>query len=100
MAAIISTGSLPKLLWPGLKSIHGIEYTQYPTYYDKLFATVPSDKAWEEYVVVTGFTLGREKAQGAGMTFDDQAQGPTTRIVNTTYALELRSRLRGETDAA
>ena len=87
MAGIISTGSLPKLLWPGIKAIHGNTYNQHPRTYPSLFTTVPSDKAWEEYVVATGFTLARAKAEGQGMTFDDQAQGPTTRIVNTTYAL-------------
>jgi Mu-like prophage major head subunit gpT len=87
MAGIISTGSLPKLLWPGIKAIHGNTYNQHPRTYPSLFTTVPSDKAWEDYVVATGFTLARAKAEGQGMTFDDQAQGPTTRIVNTTYAL-------------
>lgn len=87
MAGIITTGSLPKLLWPGIKSIHGIEYSQHPRTYTELFNKVSSDKAWEEYVVATGFTLAQVKAQGAGMAFDDQVQGPTTRIVNTTYAL-------------
>jgi len=87
MAGIISTGSLPKLLWPGIKAIHGNAYNQHDKTYAKLFTQVSSDKAWEEYVVATGFTLARAKAEGQGMTFDDQAQGPTTRIVNTTYAL-------------
>jgi hypothetical protein len=87
MAGIITTGSLPKLLWPGIKDIHGMEYSQWPKAYPNLFKTVTSDKAWEEYVVATGFVLGRAKPEGQGMTFDDQAQGPTTRIVNTTYAL-------------
>lgn len=87
MAAIITTGSLPKLLWPGIKDIHGVEYTQHPRIYPQLFETVQSDKAWEEYVVATGFIAGAQKAQGQSMLFDDQAQGPTTRITNTTYAL-------------
>jgi len=87
MAAIISTGSLPKLLWPGIKDIHGVEYSQHPRIFPELFTEVKSDKAWEDYVVATGFTMARAKAEGQGMTFDDQAQGPTTRIVNTTYAL-------------
>lgn len=87
MAGIITTGSLPKLLWPGVKDVHGIEYSQHPRIYPQLFTTVSSDKAWEDYVVATGFVMGREKPQGQGMTFDDQAQGPTTRLTNTTYAL-------------
>ncbi len=87
MAGIISTGSLPKLLWPGIKDIHGVEYSQQPKTFEGLFTEVSSDKAWEDYVTVTGFVSARAKAEGQGMTFDDQAQGPTTRIVNTTYAL-------------
>src|SRR6267142_5246179 len=87
MAAIITTGSLPKALWPGVKDFHGLEYSQVPKTWPSLFTTVPSDKAYEEYVVATGFMAGMQKNQGTGMQFDDQAQGPTTRITNTTYAL-------------
>lgn len=87
MAGIITTGSLPKLLWPGVKDVHGMTYSQWPRIYSQLFTTVSSDKAWEDYLVATGFVIGQVKPQGQGMVYDDQAQGPTTRITNTTYAL-------------
>jgi hypothetical protein len=87
MAAVITTGSLPKLLWPGIKSLHGIAYNKHPKIYPSLFDTVTSDKAYEEYVVATGFGIGQLKPQGQSMAFDDQQQGPTTRLVNATYAL-------------
>lgn len=87
MAGIITTGSLPKALWPGVKDWHGQNYSQWPKMYSQLFEATTSDKAYEEYVVATGFQMARAKPEGQSMTFDDQAQGPTTRIVNTTYAL-------------
>jgi hypothetical protein len=87
MASIINTGSLPALNWPGIKDIHGIDYKQHPRRYEGMFTTVSSDKGWEDYLTVTGFVMGREKPQGQGMSFDDQTQGPTTRLTNVTYAL-------------
>jgi hypothetical protein len=84
---IITTGSLPKLLWPGLYDLWGRFYNKYEKIYPKLFNTTNSDKAYEEYQEVTGFTLGQVKPQGQSMTYDSVQQGFTTRLINTTYAL-------------
>ena len=84
---IITTGSLPKLLWPGIQSLWGISYNKHPKVYPSLFDTTMSDKAWEDLVNVTGFSIGQVKPQGQSMAYDGQSQGPTTRLTNTTYAL-------------
>jgi hypothetical protein len=84
---LITTGSLPKLLWPGLYDLWGRFYNKYEKIYPKLFNTTYSDKAWEEYQEVTGFTFGQVKPQGQSMAYDSVVQGFTTRLVNTTYAL-------------
>lgn len=84
---VITTGSLPKLLWPGLKAISGATYRQHEKYFDKWTTRVESDKAWEEYQGITGFGFAQVKPQGQGMAFDDQQQGFNTRITNVTYAL-------------
>ena len=84
---IITTGSLPKLLWPGLYSLWGRSYNQHPKVYPSLFNTTNSDKAYEEYQEVTGFNLAQIKPQGQSIMYDSVQQGFTTRLVNTTYAL-------------
>ena len=87
MPGVISTGSLPKLNWPGLKSISGTTYRQHPKYYSQWTTQVESDKAWEEYQGITGFGFGSVKNQGESMSFDSQQQGFNTRITNMTVAL-------------
>ena len=84
---VITTGSLPKLLWPGLQELFGVSYKQHPKTYPMLFDTVSSDKAYEEYVQVTGFGVGQFKAQGTSIAYDSQQQGYTTRLTNSAYAL-------------
>jgi hypothetical protein len=84
---LITTGSLPKLLWPGLYDLWGRFYNKYEKIYPKLFNTTYSDKAYEEYQEVTGFTFGQVKPQGQSMAYDSVVQGFTTRLINTTYAL-------------
>lgn len=87
MPGVINTGSLPKLLWPGLQEIFGVWYKEHPATYNRLFNIVKSDKAYEEYVGVTGFAPGAVKSQGASIYYDSQQQGYTTRITNVTYGL-------------
>mgnify|MGYP001446282420 CR=1 FL=1 len=84
---VITTGSLPKLLWPGLQLLFGVSYNKHESIWPKLFETVKSDKAYEEYVQVTGFGLGQFKPQGQSLSYDSQQQGYTTRLTNASYAL-------------
>lgn len=84
---VITTGSIPKALWPGLQELFGVSYNKHPPTYKMLFDTVKSDKAYEEYVQVTGFGLGQFKPQGQSIAYDSQQQGFTTRLTNAAYAL-------------
>lgn len=84
---VITTGSLPKLLWEGLQEIFGVSYKQHDKTYPRLFNLVSSDKKWEEYVGITGFGPGAIKPEGQGLSYDSQAQGAVTRLTNVTYAL-------------
>ena len=86
-AGVITTGSLPKLLWPGLQELFGVTYNQHEKTYPLLFDTVKSDKAYEEYVQVTGFGIGQYKPQGQSISYDSQQQGFVTRLTNAAYAL-------------
>ena len=84
---VITTGSLPKLLWPGLQELFGVSYAKHAATWPELFDTVKSDKAYEEYVQVTGFGIGQYKPQGQSIAYDSQQQGFTTRLTNSAYAL-------------
>lgn len=85
--AVITTGSLPKLNWPGLKLVFGNTYDEVPKTYPSLFKTVSSDKNWEEYQQVTGFGIGQIKPQGQSIAYGTQYQAYTTRLTNITFAL-------------
>jgi len=84
---VITTGSNPKLLWPGLQEVFGIAYKEHPLTYPSLFSEVKSDKNYEEYVGYVGLGLAQFKGQGQPIAFDSMQQGFTTRLTNATYAL-------------
>ena len=87
MAGVITTGAHPKALWPGVKEWFGREYKKTPRTSKKIFSTEKSRKNYEEDVELTGFGLAPIKAQGAGVEYDSETQGPTTRYTHDTYAL-------------
>lgn len=87
MAGIITTGSYPKALWPGVKKWYGNAYNEYQTEYDKLFEKFTSEKAWEEFVGKVGLGLAVVKPEGASITYDSTQQGFTTRAQHVVYAL-------------
>ena len=83
----ITTGSLTKALWPGVNAWYGETYNEWPAEYPDLFEEQSSSKAFEEEVGVSGFGLAVEKAEGAGVSYDDARQSYINRYVNRTYAL-------------
>lgn len=84
---IINTGSFAKALWPGINAWFGLRYKEWPTEYTALFDEEKSGKAFEEEVGVSGFGLAAEKAEGAGITFDEASQSFVMRYNNKTYSL-------------
>ena len=87
MSGLIMTSTHPKALWPGVKAWWGKAYNDHQVEYTDLFDTETSDKAYEEKVQLTGFGLAQIKAQGAGVAYDSEAQGFTTRFTHIAYAL-------------
>ncbi len=85
--AVITTGSHPQKLWPGIKKFFGDSYGEKPLKCDMVFDAVSSDKAYEKYVEETGFGLAPIKPEGDGVSYDTDAQGYTYTLYNTTYAL-------------
>jgi hypothetical protein len=84
---IITTGAHPKALWPGVKGWWGNVYNEFQTEYKELVDEVTSDKAYEDVVEDTGFSLGALKSQGGSITYDANLQGYTSRAIHVTYAL-------------
>jgi hypothetical protein len=89
MAGVITTGSLPKLLWPGLNKIWGLTYEEWEngSEWKKIFPITQSDKNYEEDVGITGFGLAPSKSEGDSIYFDTHKQAFVTRYQNVTYAL-------------
>jgi hypothetical protein len=82
----LNTGSLSKLLWPGINKIWGESYAQYKDEYPEIFRKYTSDRNWEEDVGMSGFTLLSVKGEGAPITYDTMKQGFTTRYIHVVYA--------------
>lgn len=84
---IISTGSHPKLLWPGVYETWGQIYDSHLKEYEDLYDIRESDKAYEQAVQVTPFGLAPVKPQGQSVTYDGEVQGPVTTFQHIAYAL-------------
>ena len=84
---VITTGSHPKLLWPGVFTTWGQMYDEHQQEFSDLYDVKTSDKAYEQTVQVTPFGLAPIKAQGAGVTYDGEVQGVITTFQHIAYAL-------------
>lgn len=87
MAGVITTGSHPKALWPGMHKFFGREYSENPQEWSQIFDTETSEKNYEEDTEVTGFGLAPVKAQAGAVSFDSESQGSTKRYTHVTYGL-------------
>lgn len=85
--AVITTGSHPKALWPGIHAWWGREYNKLPLYAGQMFDVTRSKMAYEEDVEATGFGLAPVKTQGAAVSYDDESQGTVTRYTHVAYSL-------------
>lgn len=85
--SVITSSSFAKLLWPGLNSIYGKEYADYPVEWDKLFEKNTSDRAYEEDLGLSSFGLASVKTEGAPISYDSERQGFTSRYNHVVYAL-------------
>jgi hypothetical protein len=84
---LITTGSHPKALWPGVHAFWGQTYNAHATEYTDLFDQLDSSQAYEEDVQITGFGLAPAKAEGASVSYDSEIQGPVQRYQHIAYAL-------------
>ncbi len=85
--SVITTGSHPKALWPGVHKFVMGEYSEHPTEYNQIFDIQSSKQAYEEDVEITGFGLAQTKAEGAATAYDTHSQGFTKRYTHVAYSL-------------
>lgn len=85
--SVISTGSHPKALWPGVRAWVMNDYETHEKEYTQIFDVQSSKMAYEEDVELSGFGLVKVKAEGAAVEYDTITQGPTTRYRHVAYSL-------------
>ena len=85
--AVITTGSHPKALWPGVKKWFGREYNRHEQVWSKIFEEDSSDKAYEEDAELTGFGLMPVKPEGDSISYDSETQGYVKRYTNVVYGM-------------
>jgi hypothetical protein len=84
---VITTGSHPKLLWPGVYTTWGQVYDAHEKEYTDLYEIKYSEKAYEQGVQVTPFGLAPVKNQGASVSYDGEVQGVVNTYQHVAYAL-------------
>jgi hypothetical protein len=87
MTGVINTGSIAKLLWPGLNAVWGKEYAEHPQEWRDLVDSETSDKMYEQDVLMPGFGLAPIKTEGASIAYDSTSQGYTTQYTHIAYGL-------------
>lgn len=85
--APITSGTHPKLLWPGLQAIWGNLYKDQPGEFAKVFDVLSSTKSYEESQELAGFGLAPAKSEGSSISYDTTVNGFVTRFTNATYGL-------------
>ena len=83
----ISRAQLAKELEPGLNALFGLEYNRYENEHGEIFEEESSDRAFEEEVMLGGFSTAPVKGEGTAITFDDAQETYTARYTHETIAL-------------
>lgn len=85
--AVITTGSHPKALWPGVHKFVMGEYNEHPKEYSDIFDIEKSSMAYEEDVETMSFGLAPVKTEGGATSFDSHSQGFIKRYTHIAYSL-------------
>ena len=87
MGTTTGRGNLPELVWPGIKSIWGMEYNDYKPLYNQFYTKQKSTLAFEKFQGVTSLPLAGIKEEGGDLPFVGINQGFTREFINVTYAI-------------
>jgi len=83
----ISRAQLAKELEPGLNALFGLEFNRYENEHSEIFEEESSDRAFEEEVMLGGFSTAPVKNEGQSISFDDAQETYTARYSHETIAL-------------
>ena len=83
----ISRAQLAKELEPGLNALFGLEYYRYENEHSEIFDEESSDRAFEEEVMLGGFSTAPVKGEGTAINFDAAQETYTARYTHETIAL-------------
>ncbi len=83
----ISRAQLAKELEPGLNALFGLEYDRYENEHAEIYDEESSDRAFEEEVMLGGFSTAPTKSEGGAISFDDAQETYTARYTHETIAL-------------
>ena len=83
----ISRAQLAKELEPGLNALFGLEYDRYENEHAEIFEEETADRAFEEEVMLGGFSTAPVKSEGGSISFDDAQETYTARYTHETIAL-------------
>jgi len=83
----ISRAQLAKELEPGLNALFGLEYDRYENEHAEIFDEESSDRAFEEEVMLGGFSTAPVKGEGSAINFDSAQETYTARYTHDTIAL-------------
>lgn len=85
--SVITTGSFPKSLRPGVYSWTQMKYNEHKPLHPLMFTEASSQMAYEELVAGNPFGLAPIKTQGGQVQYATESQANTTRATHITYAL-------------
>ncbi len=83
----IVVANYARALMPGLNSIFGMSYNEYPEEYKDIFDSRSSDKNFEELLNHHGTGLAQVKSEAGAIEYQDMAQGWIYRVQHVTYGL-------------
>ncbi len=85
--AVITTGSFPKELRPGVFAFTQMEYDQHKPFWPLMFEKEDSHMQYEELVSGNSFGIAPAKGQGDKIKYAQESQGAVTRATHVTYAM-------------
>lgn len=84
-AGIITTGSHPRLLLPGITELFGSAYKQYDPVHPKVFNKKSSERNFEEAVQLIGVGMASKLDEGSALEVDSTKQGYARRTQHEVY---------------
>ena len=87
MSMPMTTGSLAKLIYPGVNKFFQTKYNDHETQWTDLFDQYKTNRNFVEDVALTGLGLMSQKSELAPISYDSMGQSFTTRYTMAVYAL-------------